>query len=180
MSNVSWVRYTLNAPLPSPLRARCIFFLLPLFLLWACCECTPSIYLVRQYPVNLGLKPLLFGHPFAYHSFHIASWFSTFSSSSFLIHPLYSLNYRVLSCCFLSPVQPSSSRPSLFFSVIYSFFEPNWGMTLATRMGFQIECCQIAFKKYNLSASRSHLISLEVTLSWCFKLKCLKQIQKCL
>ena len=176
MSNVSWVRYTLNAPLPSPLRARCIFFLLPLFLLWACCECTPSIYLVRQYPVNLGLKPLLFGHPFAYphsslfspsvpttlslgllislpfaclpscpvlfsscpiyfvfifysclpcilplhslsillltllsftHSFHIASWFSTFSSSSFLIHPLYSLNYRVLSYCFLSPVQPS-------------------------------------------------------------------------
>ena len=46
-------------------------------------------------------------------------------------------------------------------------------------MGFQIEFCQIALKKYNLSASSSRLISLKVTFSWCFKLKCLKQIQKC-
>ena len=52
-------------------------------------------------------------------------------------------------------------------------------MTLVTRMGFQIEFCQIALKKYNLSASSTRLISLKVTFSWCFKLKCLKQIQKC-
>ena len=151
--------------------------------LYSSSERVPSMYLVRQYPVNLGLKPLLFGHPFGLphsslfspsvpttlslgllislpfaclpscpvlfsscpiyfvfifysclpcilplhslsillltllsftHSFHIASWFYTFSSSSFLVHPLYSLYYRVLSCCFLSPVQPRSSKPSLF------------------------------------------------------------------